>query len=110
MQMRDELNVKGEISHRSMNRLVHPYQMGIAAQCAIKKGEELADKPGSVVDSHSSGTALTRRLVQPTRRLRRAAGVPKNASAYLALLRMGFARRDGYPPDRALLPHDFTLT
>jgi len=81
----------------------------MAVHGSIKKEGELADKPGSVVDSHSSGTMLTHRLVQPTRRLRRAAGVPKNASAYLALLRMGFTRRDSYPPDRALLPHDFTL-
>ena len=28
---------------------------------------ELADKPGSVVDSHSSGMHVTMHLVQPTR-------------------------------------------
>lgn len=30
---------------------------------------EPAGKPGSVVDSHSSGTMVAHRLVQPTRRL-----------------------------------------
>ncbi len=35
-----------------------------------KRGEvELADKPGSVVGSHSSGTMVAHRLKQPTRRL-----------------------------------------
>ena len=109
MQMHDELNVTHEMWHRSRCGLVHHYQSEVATQGFMKRGEELADKPGSVVDSHSSGTTLARRLVQPTRRLRRAAGVPKNVSAYLALLRMGFTRRNGCPPDRALLPHDFTL-
>ncbi len=36
--------------------------------CGIWGGEP-ADKPGSVVDSHSSGTMVTHRLEQPTRRL-----------------------------------------
>lgn len=62
------------------------------------------------MDSHSSRTAVARRLVQPTRRLRRAVDVHiMDAPAYLALLQVGFARRNGYPPGRALLPHDFTL-
>ena len=41
----------------------------------FRRKRESAGKPGSVVDSHSSGTAVARRLVQPTRRLRRAAYV-----------------------------------
>ena len=39
-------------------------------RCDEKSGEvELADKPGSVVGSHSSGTLVAQRLKQPTRRL-----------------------------------------
>ena len=33
----------------------------------VKNMIELADKPGSVVDSHLSGTFLAERLEQPTR-------------------------------------------
>jgi len=43
---------------------------------------ELADKPGSVVGSHSSGTMVTHRLKQPTRRLRRAADVRRRACLF----------------------------
>ena len=35
----------------------------------IKEKKKLADKPGSVVDSHSSRRTVTRELKQPTRRL-----------------------------------------
>jgi hypothetical protein len=33
----------------------------------LRKRIELADKPGSVVDSHLSGTFVAERLEQPTR-------------------------------------------
>jgi len=42
----------------------------------------LADKPGSVVGSHSSGTMVAHRLKQPTRRLRRAADVRRRACLF----------------------------
>ena len=65
---------------------------------------ELADKPGSVVGSHSSGTMVAHRLKQPTRRLRRAAGVDDavviDAPAYLALLRVGFTLPSVLPRPR----------
>ncbi len=65
---------------------------------------ELADKPGSVVGSHSSGTMVTHRLKQPTRRLRRAADVNDamaiDAPAYLALLRVGFTLPSVLPRPR----------
>jgi len=47
---------------------------------------ESADKPGSVVDNHSSGTTVTDGLKQPTRKRPRA----RHMLPYLVLLRMGF--------------------
>ena len=47
---------------------------------------ESADKPGSVVDNHSSGTAVANCLKQPTRKRPRAG----HTLPYLVLLRMGF--------------------
>jgi hypothetical protein len=57
----------------------------------IKSGES-ADKPGSVVNSHSSGSHVTVRLMQPTRKHARArAAVLPLRLPYLALLQVGFA-------------------
>ena len=39
----------------------------------VSEAKELADKPGSVEDSHSSGTRVTARLERPTREHARAA-------------------------------------
>ena len=65
---------------------------------------ELADKPGSVVGSHSSGTLVAQRLKQPTRRLRRTADVSDtmviDVPAYLALLRVGFTLPSVLPRPR----------
>jgi len=63
---------------------------------------ELADKPGSVVDSHSSTRCVTAVLQQPTRTF--------NAGPYLVLLQVGFAVPVRYRTRGALLPHHFTLT
>ena len=54
---------------------------------------ESADKPGSVVSNHPSGTHVAVRLKQPTRKPLRAAGTSPKARAlpYLALLQVGFA-------------------
>ncbi len=43
--------------------------VGLSAFCEAQHGLwiELADKPGSVVDSHLSGTFVAERLEQPTR-------------------------------------------
>jgi len=48
---------------------------------------ESVDKPGSVEDSHSSGTQVTLSLKQPTRDQRG----PRHTIPYLVLLRVGFA-------------------
>ena len=54
---------------------------------------ESADKPGSVVDNHPSGTRVAARLERPTRKLLRAAGAGSVARVfpYLVLLQVGFA-------------------
>src|SRR5207248_1017823 len=54
---------------------------------------------------HSSRLPVSRKLQQPTRKLRRAAMFP-----YLALLRVGFTKPIRYRTAGALLPHLFTLT
>ena len=48
---------------------------------------ESADKPGSVVDNHSSGSCVTAVLKQPTR----TRCEQHLMGSYLALLRVGFA-------------------
>jgi len=58
-----------------------------------QKRWESADKPGSVVDNHPSGTHVAVRLKRPTRKPLRAAGTSPKARAlpYLVLLQVGFA-------------------
>ena len=58
-----------------------------------EKRWESADKPGSVVDNHPSGTHVAVRLERPTRKPLRAAGTGPKARAlpYLVLLQVGFA-------------------
>jgi len=60
---------------------------------AVRKRWESADKPGSVVGNHPSGTHVAVRLERPTRKPLRAAGTdPKvRALPYLVLLQVGFA-------------------
>ena len=73
---------------------------------------EPADKPGSVVDSHSSGTHVTVCLMRPTREHPRAAGRGTRPHAPL----FGLAPGGVYPAVAcchrrgALLPHLFNLT
>jgi hypothetical protein len=75
-------------------------------------GWEPADKPGSVVDSHSSGVRVTARLLRPTRERPRAAG--RGAGPHVPLF--GLAPGGVYPAAAcchrrgALLPHHFNLT
>ena len=54
---------------------------------------ESADKPGSVVDNHPSGTRVAARLERPTRKPPRAAAAGPKARVfpYLVLLQVGFA-------------------
>jgi len=58
-----------------------------------EKKWESADKPGSVVSNHPSGTHVAVRLERPTRKPLRAAGTSPKARAlpYLVLLQVGFA-------------------
>ena len=52
----------------------------------VEKEVESADKPGSVVDNHSSRALVTKGLKQPTRKRPRS----RHMLPYLVLLRMGF--------------------
>ena len=60
---------------------------------STKESGESACKPGSVVNSHSSGTCVTARLKRPTRKHARAlaAAHGRLRLPYLALLQVGFA-------------------
>ena len=62
-----------------------------------------ADKPGSVVDRHSSGQRVTTQLKQPTRELIRAASM----FPYLVLLRVGFTLPLLLPTARCALTAPF---
>ena len=73
------------------------------AEAGFRKKLKLTDKPGSVVDSHSSRPAIAHWLKQPTR----VQYGPYHVNPYLALLRVDRAT-DCYQPRGALLPHPFT--
>ena len=72
----------------------------------LKRERELVDKPGSVVDNHSSRRIFTHTLKQPTRILN---------GPFIGFL-FGLATSGVYPATNryrrhgALLPHPFTLT
>ncbi len=66
----------------------------------------MADKPGSVVDSHSSRAHVTACLKQPTRER---CG-PHHSSPIRSCSGRGFPCRECCHPRGALLPHHFTLT
>ena len=70
------------------------------------KVRESAGKPGSVVDSHSSGTPVARRLKQPTRER---CG-PHHGSPIRSCSGWGLPCRPCCQVRGALLPHHFTLT
>ena len=66
---------------------------GTASGPPTRQKRESADKPGSVVGNHPSGTHVAVRLERPTRKPLRAAGTDPKARAlpYLVLLQVGFA-------------------
>ncbi len=81
------------------------------SQAGQKK--EPADKPGSVVGDHPSGTAVTSGLERPTRKpAGRRCGTVAGAAASLFGLAPGgvFPAAACYHPRGALLPHLFTRT
>jgi len=74
----------------------------LACKAKGSREGEPADKPGSVVNSHSSGTRVTTCLKRPTRkhaRARAAAPVKELRLPYLALLQVGFAMPYGVTTD-----------
>jgi len=65
-----------------------------------------ADKPGSVVDSHSSRAFVTKSFKRPTRiQYEQYRWIP-----IWSCSEWGLPCRFGYPTRGALLPHLFTLT
>ena len=77
--------------------------MGEARRNSTKIKWELADKPGSVVDDHSSGMCVTAHLKQPTREQ---CG-PHLMFSYLVLLRVGFTLPHLLPNARCALTAPF---
>ena len=82
------------------------------APCTPEKKVESACKPGSVENNHSSGTHVTVRLKQPTRKSRAGHALAENRRASLfGLAPDGVYRAASrYRSRGALLPHPFTLT
>ena len=74
----------------------------IAAAGYLKLGES-ADKPGSVADNHSSGTAVTGSLEQPTRKRRG----PRHCFPIWSCSRWGLPCRSVLPPARCALTAPF---
>ncbi|ODN65929.1 hypothetical protein A9E74_02353 [Methylophaga muralis] len=68
---------------------------------------EMADKPGSVVDNHSSGTDVTICLKQPTREPCGPHVMPKHLFLYLVLLLVGFTMPLLLPEARCALTAPF---
>src|SRR5258708_15578424 len=83
---------------------------GISSRAARKK--ESAVKPGSVVDSHSSGIRVTAQLKRPTRKPMWATCSGRKAARFpiWSCSRWGLPCRWCCHPRGALLPHHFTLT
>ncbi len=69
----------------------------------IELKSESTDKPGSVVDNHSSGTNVTACLKQPTRSQRGS----RHLETYLVLLRVGFTLPLLLPTARCALTAPF---
>ena len=69
----------------------------------IELKSESTDKPGSVVDNHSSGTNVTACLKQPTRSQRGS----RHMETYLVLLRVGFTLPLLLPTARCALTAPF---
>ena len=86
--------------------LLEKEKSAVSFDRVFEKKRELVDKPGSVVDNHSSRRIFTHTLKQPTRIL--------NGPVIGVLL--GLATSGVYPAANryrrhgALLPHPFTLT
>src|SRR5690554_1105318 len=81
------------------------------AEIRAETSWESADKPGSVVDSHSSRTRVTARLERPTREPcgPHVRGYPQ-CSPIWSCSRRGLPCHFRYRKRGALLPHLFTLT
>ena len=83
-------------------------ELPVNAEIGIRTEKESADKPGSVVGDHSSGTTVTGRLKQPTRKSRSDTALQVALRLpYLALLPVGFAVPRPLPAARCALTAPF---
>ena len=92
-----------------MNENILFFLTAFYIQMGIKKNAEPACKPGSVEDSHSSGTCVAARLLRPTRRDLCPPGRRDSRLTWPCSER-GLPCHACYQPRGALLPHPFTLT
>ena len=116
-QPQEELDSRYSVTyHRAHVRLVQyagQLQRRQAARTGLGEGEvdgrEPTCKPGSVVDSHSSGMRVTAHLKRPTREQRgpRFAAEHSDTLPYLVLLRVGFTLPPTLPPARCALTAPF---
>ena len=80
-----------------------------AVNVRVSARKESAVKPGSVVDSHSSGMRVAAQLKRPTRKPMWAtcSGQKHRSLPYLVLLQVGFAVPLMLPPTRCALTAPF---
>ncbi len=96
-------------------RLTRTKKARNSANCSEHAGapalrKESADKPGSVVSSHSSGIRVTAQLKRPTRKPMRGPRISAASGVlfpYLVLLQVGFAVPLMLPPARCALTAPF---
>jgi hypothetical protein len=83
--------------------------LGPGNSSRVARKKESADKPGSVLNSHSSGTRVTAQLKRPTRKPMWAtcSGLLSRSLPYLVLLQVGFAVPQMLPPARCALTAPF---
>jgi len=80
---------------------------------SLKIKKESADKPGSVVDNHSSGISVATDLMRPTREFRGRGWPDPETLVYSPIWscsEWGLPCHACCQPRGALLPHHFTLT
>jgi len=84
--------------------------LSIAVILLVTYKVETTDKPGSVVDNHSSGTDVTISLKQPTQEQYGSHMSASRRSSIWSCSRWGLPCHFCYQKRGALLPHPFTLT
>ena len=104
--LRKQLKTGQKIEIQMMDKPRYP-----RVQPRLMRKKEMADKPGSVVDNHSSGTDVTVCLKQPTQeQYGPYLFTEVNCSSIWSCSRWGLPCHDCCQSCGALLPHHFNLT